>query len=468
MLPVILLASFMASFDYMVVNVATPSLRTDLNAGQAALELIVAGYAFTYAAGMVTGGRLGDLFGYRRLFLLGMTAFTAASLLCGLAQSSGQLVAARLLQGLAAAVMVPQVLALISSVFPMPERPRALSWFGVTLGLGSIAGQVLGGLLLDADVLGLGWRVIFLVNGPVGVLALVAAARLLPRAAATRRPRLDLAGAAGISVAVALALVPLTLGREEGWPLWCVLALALSVPVLAITVWWERRTAEPLLDLKLFGNRAFSAGLGINITLLLAFGSFMFILTLLLQAGLGLDAAHAGLVFLPGGLTTMAMSLAGRRLVARYGRAALTAGAVITMLGPLSQALLLAIGGGHVNVLLLTIPMGLVGLGSGLALPSVIGAVLSGIRPDQAGTASGVLSTSQQFAGALGVAAVGAVFFAEAGPGAAGFAAAAETTSWIQTGLLAVSAALTLLLPRPARLSPAPVVKREPALDRRV
>jgi EmrB/QacA subfamily drug resistance transporter len=468
MLPVILLASFMASFDYMVVNVATPSLRADLHAGQAALELIVAGYAFTYAAGMVTGGRLGDLFGHRRLFLTGMAAFTVASLLCGLADSPGRLVAFRLLQGLGAALMVPQVMALITVIYPIEERPRALSWFGVTLGLGSIAGQVCGGLLLSADLFGLGWRVIFLVNGPVGVAALAAAARLLPRADTTRRPRLDLPGAAGISAAVALALIPLALGREAGWPLWTYVALGLSVPVLAATLWWERRTAEPLLDLALFRSRAFSAGLGFNIAQIFTFSSFMFILTLLLQAGLGLSTLEAGLVFVPGGITTMIMSLIGRRLVARYGRAALVAGALITVLGPLSEAVLLAAYGDRVSPLALTVPMGLFGLGSGLALPSVIGFVMSGIRPDEAGAASGVLSTSQQFAGALGVAALGAVFFAQAHPGAAGFAAAAQTTAWLQTGLLAAGAGLTLLLPHPPKPAPQPTVRREPALDRRL
>ncbi len=467
MLPVILLASFMASFDYMVVNVATPSLRADLHAGQAALELIVAGYAFTYAAGMITGGRLGDLFGHRRLFLLGMTGFTLASLLCGLAQSPGELVACRLLQGLGAAAMVPQVMALITVTFPAAERPRAISWFGVTLGLGSIAGQVLGGVLLNADLFGLGWRVIFLANGPVGVLAVIAGRRLLPRHETAGRPRLDLPGAAGLSAAVALALVPLALGREAGWPLWTYLAFALSIPVLATTLWWERRTAQPLLDLGLFRSRAFSAGLAMNIAMIFTFSSFMFILTLLLQAGLGLGTLEAGLVFVPGGVTTMITSLTGRRLVARYGRSALVAGMLLSVLGPLSQAVLLAGYGGRVSTLALTVPMALFGLGSGLALPALIGSVLTGIRPDQAGAASGVLSTAQQFAGALGVAALGALFFTRVHPGAAGFASAAQTTAWLQTGLLAVGALLTLLLPGAAP-APRPAVTREPVLDRRL
>jgi MFS family permease len=181
MLPVVLLAMFMAGFDIWVVNVAAPSLQRDLHVSDAALQLVVGGYAFMYASGMVTGGRLGDLLGYRRLFMIGVASFAAASLLCGLAQSPAELVAARLLQGLTGAAMVPQVLALITAIFPPAERSRALSWFGVTIGLAFVSGQILGGLLLQANILGLGWRPIFLVNVPVGAAALIAAALVIPR-----------------------------------------------------------------------------------------------------------------------------------------------------------------------------------------------------------------------------------------------------------------------------------------------
>lgn len=180
LLPVILAALFMYGFDLNVVNVAIPSLQRELRAGQAALELIVGGYAFSYAAGLVTGGRLGDLVGHRRMFLLGMAAFTAASVLCGIAGSPAELVGARLVQGLAAATMVPQILALIVSNYPPAARPKALAWFGVTAAVSGVFGQVGGGLLLDADVLGLGWRVIFLLNLPVGVVVMALAARVLP------------------------------------------------------------------------------------------------------------------------------------------------------------------------------------------------------------------------------------------------------------------------------------------------
>jgi EmrB/QacA subfamily drug resistance transporter len=457
MLPVILTATFMASFDYMVVNVAAPSLAHDLHAGPAALELVIGGYAFTYASGLVTGGRLGDLFGYRSMFVFGMASFTVASALCGLAQTSGQLVGARLLQGLTAAAMVPQVLALITAGYPAAERPRALSWFGVALGLGGVAGQVIGGLLMDADVLGLGWRVIFLVNVPVGVIAVSLALRWLPGGRAQRRPRLDPIGVIGISGSLALALVPLALGRADGWPAWTWISLAGSVPAMAATLAWERRLTrrggEPLLDLSLFGSRSFTVGLAINLAFMASFSSLMLALTLLLQNGLGLNPLRAGLTFGPMAVVAMITSIAGRRLVARYGMKVLVAGSATSGIGALGLAASLHAAGSGVNAAWLMVPLSLVGLGNGLTLPSLIGVVLAGVRPAQAGAASGVLTTTQQFAGAAGVAALGAVFFSVLGSrsGRGDFANAAEVTLWLDVVLIAATTGLVALLPRRAQ-----------------
>ncbi len=481
MLPVILVASLMASFDYMVVNVAAPSLQRDLHAGSAALELVVAGYGFTYAAAMVTGGRLGDLFGHRRLFLLGMSGFTLASLGCGLAGTAGELVGARMVQGLTAAAMVPQVLALISRVFPAGERARAISWFGVALGVGGTAGQVLGGLLLQADLWGLGWRVIFLVNLPIGLVTVVLAGRWLPVTRADRQPRLDPLGSLGLSAALALVLVPLALGRQAGWAPWIWLLLAAAVPVGAATLRWERRLAargaEPLLDPALFAARSFSAGLVVTVAFMAGFGSFMFVLTLLAQGGLGLDALRTGLAFLPLGLLTMASSLAGRRLVARYGLRVLVAGNLLTITGMLLLAAELHLRGAAMTQSWLLAPLGLVGLGCGLTVPALVGSVLSGVRPDQAGAASGVLSTAQQFAGAAGVAVLGSVFFAVLGghPGRAEFVRAAQWALLLDLLLVVGATALIALLrPRPAAPAPAgvtaaqSVLRPAPLLDRRM
>ncbi|MEO3890282.1 MFS transporter [Nonomuraea sp. B5E05] len=403
----------MAQFDFFVVNVAAPSLERDLRAGPAALELIVAGYAFTYAAGMITGGRLGDRYGYRRVFVWGVAAFTVASLLGGIAQTPAQLVAARLLQGLAGAAMVPQVLATISAVCPPGERARAIGWYGATGGLGSIAGQVLGGLLLTADVLGLGWRAVFLINLPVGLVVVPLAWRLLPEVETQRRSRLDVPGAAGLAAGVALLLVPVGLGNSLGWPLWTWACMVASVPVFALTWRWLRalgaRGGQPVLDLELLRVHSYLAGVGSIVAFMAYFASFMFTLTLLLQTGLGLTAFEAGLAFAPMGAMFTLTSLLGVRLVRRRGLIVVIAGGLVVALGLV--LLMVAAGQGLPYVL---VALMLVGAGNGLVLPQLIGAALVEVEPHQAGIGSGALSTAQQFAGAGGVAVIGALFFAVA------------------------------------------------------
>ena len=470
MLPVVLVAMFMAGFDIWAVNVAAPSLQRDLHVSDAALQLIVGGYAFMYASGMVTGGRLGDLFGYRRMFMIGVLSFAAASLLCGLAQSSGELVAARLLQGLTGAVMVPQVLALITAAFPVPERGRALAWFGVTMGIGFVSGQILGGGLLEADVFGLGWRAIFLVNVPVGVLALIAAAIVVPPAWGQRRPRLDPLGAAGVSVSLALALVPLTLGRDQGWPPWTWVSLAAALPLLGLTVAWERRLArrggDPLLDLPLFRDRVFSAGLAVNFGLVFFFASFMFVLTLLLQAGLGQPPLRAGIEALPLAAAFTLMSMLSPRFSARLGPRSITLGACVTTLGTVALAITGARYGATLTGWDLAPATALIGTGQGIALPSLIGAALTHVPPQRSGSAAGILTTTQQFGAASGIAIIGAVFYSALGPSPATgtFVAAMVLAMSVNAVLVAAAAAATLLLPRRTAPAPAaPQARRSPA-----
>ena len=456
MLPVVLIAMFMAGFDIWAVNVAAPSLQRDLHVGDASLQLIVGGYAFMYATGMITGGRLGDLFGYRRMFLIGVLSFVVASLLCGVSQSPAELVAFRLVQGLTGAVMVPQVVALITAAFPAHERSRALSWYGATMGLGFVSGQILGGGLIQSNVLGLGWRAIFLVNVPVGVVAVSIASVVVPYARGRRRPRLDPLGAVGISVSLAMALVPLTLGRDEGWPLWTWASMAAALPALAVVLAWERRLTakggEPLLDLSLFRGRAFSAGLLLNFVVIFFFGSFMFVLTLLLQSGLGQSPLHAGIDNLPLALTFMGFCLLGPRLNARLGARSITLGTSLSGAGAVIFALLGLRLGGHLTGWDTAIATTFIGVGQGMTVPSLMSGVLAHIRPERAGGAAGILTTTQQFSIACGVAIIGAVFYGALGaaPTRAGFVSSAVLVFWVDLALLAAAAALTFLLPRRA------------------
>jgi EmrB/QacA subfamily drug resistance transporter len=457
MLPVILIAMFMAGFDIWAVNVAAPSLQRDLHVSDAALQLIVGGYAFMYASGMVTGGRLGDLFGYKRLFLIGVVTFALASLACGLAPSAGVLVVFRLVQGLTGAVMVPQVVALITAAFPARERSRALGWYGATMGLGFVSGQILGGGLIQANVFGLGWRAIFLVNVPVGILAVIVASIVVPHVRGQRKPRLDPLGAVGVSGSLALALVPLTLGSDEGWPVWTWVSLALALPVLALTLAWERRLArtggQPLLDLGLFRDRAFSAGLLLNFVAIFFFGSFMFVLTLLLQTGLGLSPLHAGIVNLPLALTFILMTLLGPRLAGRLGPRSITVGAGFALIGTVALALIAMHSGGQLTGWGTAPATALIGIGQGLMVPSLMSAVLAHVRPERAGAAAGVLTTTQQFAIASGVALLGAVFYHVIGgaPTRASFVSGLVAIAWVDAALLVAAAVLTFLLPRAAQ-----------------
>jgi MFS family permease len=439
----------MYGLDVNAVNVAISSLQRELNASEAALALIIGGYVFAYAAGLVSGGRLGDLLGYRCMFLIGTAGFTAASMLCAMAQNPLELVGARLLQGLAASGMVPQVLALITVTFSARDRSRALSWLAVTGGLSGVCGQVFGGLLLAANVCDLGWRVIFLVNVPIGALVFALALRFLPSVALGRRPRLDLTGAIGISGSLGLALVPLVLGRDLGWPLWSWISLGASVPAMILTVAWERRLSsaggDPVVQLTLFHSRIYRLGLAVNAAFMVFFTSNIFLLSLFLQNGLGYSSLHAGLVFAPNALLTMVASLSTRRIAAKYSVRLLTVGCFVTGLSVGSLAVALNLCGGTMDEQWLIASLALTGFGNGLILPSLISVPLSGVPSADAGAASGTLSTTQQFAGVLGVATVGSLFFATLGanPTRVSYANAGELALWV--GLIVI-VAMTLLI----------------------
>ena len=452
MLAVVLVGTFMAQFDLYVVNVALPVLQHSLDAGQAQLQLIVGGYAFTYAAGLLAGGRLGDHVGHRRMFCLGMTGFGLTSLLCSAAPTGDVLVVCRMAQGLSSAAMVPQVLALITASFPPAERPHAIARYGAVIGVGSVVGQVIGGMLLQWSIPGLGWRIIFLVNVPIALVTVVLATRYLPPATRRRGIRIDAAGLAAIVAALGFVLFPLIVGRTSGWPLWSWVLLMAAVPTGFAVVVIERkvgaRGGDPTVPLTLFREPAFNVGLMLAVLQFSAFFSWAFCLTLLTQDGLGVGPLTAGLVFAPAGVGFATSSIGGKRIVATYGARAIIAASGLVCLAVLAFAVMLHLLGTSVNAWEVAMPGLLIGLGNGIAIPAVLGQVLGRIPPTVAGAASGVLTTAQQFAAALGIATIGGVFFhaLRHGTGLAAHSHAMQVMLVCDAALLAAAVAVAVWL----------------------
>jgi EmrB/QacA subfamily drug resistance transporter len=437
-LVILLLAGFMNLLDVSIVNIAIPSIQRDLQASYADVQWALAGYTLAYALVLITGGRLGDTFGRKRLFLIGVAGFTIMSALCGAATSPGMLIGCRVAQGAMGAIMVPQVLAVIQVIFPPRERIKALAGFGVTAGLGTVSGPLLGGLLIQHNLFGLGWRTIFLINVPVGVIAFAASAILVRESRAANPPRLDPAGVGLISAALLLLLYPLVEGRQLGWPVWTYVSMALSLPVLAVFVWYERRKGRrdgsPLVPLSLFSDRAFSAGMGVAVTFFLGIASFALVLTLFLQLGLGFSPLHAGLTFLPFSAGVLLSSGAAARLAPRFGRGVTMAGALVIAAGMTGLIVTLHHYGAAVSTWDLVPGLVAAGLGLGAVIAPLADIVLARVPHRDAGSASGVFNTGLQVGNSIGIAVIGVIFFgllgSQSGP------AATAVAPQLRTGLV--------------------------------
>jgi EmrB/QacA subfamily drug resistance transporter len=409
----LLLGSFMGVLDPFIVTVALPAIRADLGASAVQAQWMVAGYGATYGTGLILGGRLGDHHGRRRVFLAGMTAYVVASLVAGGAPGPGVLVGARLAQGLAAAAVLPQVLSIIRSEYPEGERERAIGWYGATIGLGVVCGPVFGGLLVGADVAGLGWRSAFLVNLPLGAAALVGVAVTVCESRADGVRHLDLLGAC-LGAATLLALVvPVSQGPESGWPWWTVALLAAVPVLLAGFLVHERRHRAPVLPPHLFAERRFSAGI-VVVLLLYAAGAgapLVFVLTHYLQDGLGKSPIEAGLVFAPLGFGFAIASAVAPRL-SRGGAAVPAAGSGIVVAALGALVLVATAVPADLRSTLLAGVLLLAGVGQGLAVNPVIALVLTAAPDSAAGAASGLLLSTTQIGNVMGVTAVGGVFLA--------------------------------------------------------
>jgi EmrB/QacA subfamily drug resistance transporter len=425
-LVILLLAAFMNLLDVSIVNIAIPSIQRNLHASYADVQWALAGYTLAYALVLISGGRLGDIYGRKRLFMIGVVGFTIMSALCGAAQSPGMLIACRVVQGAMGAIMVPQVLAVIQVIFPPAERIKALAGFGVTAGLGTVSGPLIGGLLIQHNLFGLDWRPIFLINVPVGVIAVAAAAVLVHESRAPSPPKLDPAGVGLISLALLLLLFPLVQGRQLGWPAWTFASMAAAAPVFALFVWYEqvksRRDGSPLVPLRLFRDRGFSAGLAIAVTFFLGIASYGLVLTLFLQLGLGFTPLHAGLTFLPFSLGLLLSSGAAARLAPRFGRGVTMAGALIIAAGMAGLIATTNHYGAAVTTWDLVPGLVAAGLGLGAVIAPLADIVLARVPRQDAGSASGVFNTGLQLGNSIGIALIGVIFFgllgSQSGPAA--------------------------------------------------
>jgi EmrB/QacA subfamily drug resistance transporter len=425
-LAVVLTAGFMQLVDISIVNVAIPSIQRDLDATYSQIQWVLAGYQLAFAVMLITGGRLGDIYGRKRLFMIGMSGFTLASALCGLAQSPEMLIGSRVLQGLFGAIMFPQILSVIQVTFPPKERAGAFGMFGATIGLATIMGPLVGGLLIEADLFGLQWRPIFLVNVPIGILALAAAARYLIESRAPRALRLDPIGVAIVTAGLLLLVYPLVQGRDLDWPLWTFLSMAAAVPVLVAFAVYERHKkrldGSPLIDLDLFRQRSFVPGLAVAGIFFMGIPAFFLIFSLWLQIGLGFSALHAGVTGVPFAVGSALASAASVRLAPALGRRVLSAGSLLLVAGMAGLIWTVDHYGGAVHSWQLIPALLVCGLGLGLVIAPLVNVVLAGIRGQDAGAASGVLSTVQQVGGAVGVALIGVIFFGLLGSQAAAVA----------------------------------------------
>ncbi|HJQ42221.1 MAG TPA: MFS transporter [Jatrophihabitantaceae bacterium] len=411
---VLLLGAFLPITDFFIVNVALPTIDTTLHASAPALELVVAGYGTVYAALLVLGGRLGDSLGRRRVFAAGLIGFTLTSLACGVAPSIGVLIAARLAQGASAALIVPQVLATFHHALDGHRRARALGLYGATAGIAAVVGQLVGGALVSADIAGTTWRPIFLVNVPIGIVALVIVTRHVPATRSDVPAGVDLPGTALFAATLTALLVPLTEGRTLHWPLWTWIVLA-AAPILGAATYAVERRSEargdlPLLPPSLLQVRSMRRGLTLGLPFFLGFGAFMFVFALTVQDGLHADALHSGLAIAPMAVMFLIGSLLAPRAIARYGRAALAAGAAVQAIG--LGWLIVTVSGGWPDVPLADMagPLAVLGFGQAFVFASLFRLILADVPPHLAGVGGGVLVTLQQSGLALGVATIGTLY----------------------------------------------------------
>lgn len=411
---VILAGEIMDMLDALITNIAAPTIRAELGGSAATIQWLAAAYTLSMAVGLITGGRLGDLYGRKRMFVIGAAGFTIGSLLCGGAVSPGMLVGARAMQGLFGALMLPQGIGMIKQMFSAKEMGAAFGLFGPVMGLSSVGGPVLAGWLIDADLLGTGWRMIFLINLPLGAAAVLAGLRFLPAGRAEHATRLDLTGAALASVGAGLLIYPLVQGREHDWPLWTFLMMAASLAVWGVFTWYETRKqragGDPLIVPSLFRKRGFSGGLVLGLVFFAGVAGLGLVLALFFQLGLGFTPFKAGLAQIPWSIGII-IGFGVAQALQRFGRKVIHAGTAVMAAGIAGAYATLQYAGTDVTAWQLVPALTVTGLGMGMLMAPFFDTVIAGVEPEETGSAGGTVTAVQQLGSALGAAVLGTIFF---------------------------------------------------------
>jgi EmrB/QacA subfamily drug resistance transporter len=408
---VVIAANIMDLMDATIVNVAGPSIRAALGGSASTLQWLPAGYTLAFAVFLITGARLGDMFGRRRLFLIGSAGFTVMSAACAVAPSPGVLIAFRVLQGSFGALMIPQGFGMLKEVFDEEEMTKVFGAFGPMMGLSILAAPILAGALVEANLWGIGWRLVFLINVPIGIAAFAGAVRVLPRTVAHPGIGLDVGGMLLIGVALTAIIYPLIQGRADGWPAWTFVSLTAGVVLLGgFALWERRRRADPLIEPALLANRTYTSGILVALAFFGAFGGLLLCVSLFAQLGEHFSPIHAGVTLMAMVVGMIAGMGAGFALVGRLGRHLLHLGVLIVGAG--TVVLALTVTGAHaVTTVDLAPGLFLIGLGAGASIGQLFDFILAGVGMDEVGSASGVLEAVQQLSSALGVAVLGTIFF---------------------------------------------------------
>ncbi|MDA3147180.1 MFS transporter [Leucobacter sp. UCMA 4100] len=438
---VVLLADAMDLMDATIANVAAPSIVRELGASDRLIPWLGASYALALGSLLVLGGRLGDRFGQRRTFLVGLVGFIAGSALAGLSPSAGVLIAARVLQGAFGALLIPQGMAIMAATFPKPMLQKAFAVFAPMLGVFAVAGPILGGLLIDANLFGLGWRPIFLLNIVLGGIALVLALRYLPSVPAHRSTRIDLIGSALLTASLFTLLFGLVTGSSEGWNGLTIASTVAGITLLCLFGWRQARAEEPLLPRSLLANRGFTSGLIVGLCVFASFSGLMYVISLFFQLGLGYTPTQTSLNLIPLTIGIIVGSGIANALIVKLGRRLVLAGMLTTLLGTGTLLLFVIMSGVEVTWWQNLIATSIIGIAAGICFNSVFNTALGNLKPEEAGSASGSLSAIQQIANGLGSALVTTLFIGALAQGTV----AAMTTTLI--AILVVTALCLFAMP---------------------